>query len=167
MPFFFLCLVHFSSLDLQAAKQKAIVEKQAQIEADIANSGPDKRAIEQEQMVNKLLELNKVIRPVCSFLPPFLCSIPIFLIFVRQVLQSSISNLLCSFLTLNGSAQIRPDGNCMFAAVVDQLSLMERGDEYNTSTLRSKVSDFIFEHSDDYLPFCAEDQGIDLELLPS
>jgi len=53
---------------------------------------------------------------------------------------------------------IRPDGNCLFSAVVDQLTLLDKGGKYTMITLRETVADYILNHPADFMPFMETDE---------
>ncbi|XP_076045494.1 deubiquitinase OTUD6B-like isoform X2 [Oratosquilla oratoria] len=52
--------------------------------------------------------------------------------------------------------EIKPDGNCMYAAIAHQLP------EYTVSQLRASAADFILNHVDDFLPFLTNPKTGDL-----
>ncbi|CAI0406977.1 unnamed protein product [Linum tenue] len=54
-------------------------------------------------------------------------------------------------LTVN---EIKPDGNCLYRAVEDQLALLSGGSSpYNHQDLRKMVADYMRQNSSDFLPF--------------
>jgi len=56
--------------------------------------------------------------------------------------------------------EIPPDGNCLYNAVVDQISLHSRlSDKGNHVILRQRAADYILAHPDDYLPFLQVEDG--------
>jgi len=52
---------------------------------------------------------------------------------------------------------VRPDGNCLFTAVVNQLPLLGRENEYTMTSLREATADYILKQKDDFIPFLETD----------
>jgi len=52
---------------------------------------------------------------------------------------------------------IRPDGNCLFSAVVDQLTILDRVDKYTMQNLRETAAEYILNHKEYFIPFMETD----------
>jgi len=59
--------------------------------------------------------------------------------------------------------EINPDGHCLFAAVADQLRLLNilPAEHAHYATTRFAAAQYIFQHPDDFLPFLPSTEGED------
>ncbi|KAH7889736.1 OTU-domain-containing protein [Phlebopus sp. FC_14] len=59
--------------------------------------------------------------------------------------------------------EINPDGHCLFSAIADQLAVLNilPASLANYATVRVAASDYIYQHSDDFLPFLTSSSGED------
>ncbi|KAG9318443.1 hypothetical protein JVU11DRAFT_534 [Chiua virens] len=59
--------------------------------------------------------------------------------------------------------EINPDGHCLFSAIADQLAFLNilPAHDANYAMLRAAASDYMFKHSDDFLPFLPSISGED------
>ena len=84
---------------------------------------------------------------------------------LQKIEQDAIDNL-CSLKHLK-QVDIKPDGHCLFASILDQLKL-RHGDlntsvaDYDVNKLRSMACDYVRSHRDDFLPYLFDETTMNL-----
>ena len=84
---------------------------------------------------------------------------------LQKVEQDAIDNL-CTLKHLK-QIDIKPDGHCLFASVLDQLKLRHSAinasvADYDVNKLRSMACDYVRSHRDDFLPYLFDETTMNL-----
>lgn len=83
-----------------------------------------------------------------------------------QKLEQDSIDLLCDTLKLK-QVDIKPDGHCLFASILDQLKYRKNplliDDEYDVYKLRKLACQYINDHKDDFIPYLFDETTMQLQ----